>query len=106
MMGAYPVQGSSPASCPSPSAPVTAMETTDETTIDVRELPPKDKHPTIFDTFGDLAPGETFVIINDHDPKPLYHEFQAERPGEMDWEYLQEGPEVWRVRIAKTDALA
>ena len=43
------------------------------------------------------------MIINDHDPKPLYYEFQAERPGELEWEYLQEGPDVWRVRIAKVE---
>lgn len=79
------------------------MEATDENTLDVRPIPPKDKHPTIFDRFDELAPGEHFVIVNDHDPKPLYYQFEAERPGEMAWEYLEEGPEVWRVRLTKTD---
>jgi uncharacterized protein (DUF2249 family) len=81
------------------------METTDAKTLDVRSLPPKDKHPTIFETFDDLAPGAHFIIINDHDPKPLYYQFEAERPGELEWEYLEEGPEVWRVKLIKsTDA--
>jgi uncharacterized protein (DUF2249 family) len=79
------------------------MEIADEQTLDVRPIPPSDKHPTIFETFDDLAPGEYFVIINDHDPKPLYYQFQAERPGEMEWEYLQEGPEVWKVKLEKID---
>jgi uncharacterized protein (DUF2249 family) len=79
------------------------MPTTDEKTLDVRPIPPKDKHPTIFDTFDELAPGEAFVLVNDHDPKPLYYQFEAERPGEVDWEYLEEGPEVWHVRLTKTD---
>jgi uncharacterized protein (DUF2249 family) len=79
------------------------MDATDETTLDVRPIPPPDKHPTIFETFDDLAPGEGFVIVNDHDPKPLYYQFEAERPGEMAWEYLEEGPEVWRVRLTKTE---
>jgi uncharacterized protein (DUF2249 family) len=82
------------------------MEPTDDPTLDVRPIPPKDKHPTIFETFDDLAPGDHFVIVNDHDPKPLYYQFQAERPGEMEWEYLEEGPDLWRVRLTKTDDAA
>ena len=79
------------------------METTNEKTLDVRPIPPQDKHPTIFETFDELAPGDHFVLVNDHDPKPLRYQFDAERPGEMEWKYLQEGPNVWRVRITKTE---
>ena len=79
------------------------MEATDENTLDVRPIPPKEKHPTIFETFDELAPGEHFVIVNDHDPKPLRYQFEAERPGEMEWAYLEEGPKVWKVRIAKAE---
>jgi uncharacterized protein (DUF2249 family) len=81
----------------------TGMETTGEKTLDVRPIPPKDKHPTIFETFDELDPGGHFVLVNDHDPKPLYYQFEAERPGELEWEYLEEGPEVWRVRLTKTE---
>jgi uncharacterized protein (DUF2249 family) len=28
----------------------------------------------------------------------------AENAGEFSWEYLEEGPEVWRVRIGRTAA--
>jgi uncharacterized protein (DUF2249 family) len=72
-----------------------------ERTLDVRVIPPREKHPTIFETFGALAPGESFVLVNDHDPKPLGYQFQYEHPGEYGWEYLEEGPVVWRVRISK-----
>ena len=71
-------------------------------TIDVREIMPRERHPLIFQTFDDLAAGESFEIVNDHDPKPLYYQFMAERTGQVEWEYLEEGPETWRVRIAKT----
>ena len=80
------------------------METTDEKILDVRPIPPQEKHPTIFETFDALEVGEHFVLVNDHDPKPLYYQFQAERPGEMEWTYLEEGPEVWLVRLEKTEA--
>lgn len=48
------------------------------TTLDVREIPPVDRHPTIHDAFDALEPGETLTIVNDHEPKPLFYEFQAE----------------------------
>ena len=70
-------------------------------TVDVRLLAPPHKHPTIFQTFDRLAPGEAMLIINDHDPKPLYYHMAAEMPETFDWEYLEAGPEVWRVRITK-----
>lgn len=69
--------------------------------IDVRPIPPKDKHPRIFQTFDGLKEGETMELINDHDPKPLQYQFMAELKGKFGWEYLEEGPEVWRVAITK-----
>jgi uncharacterized protein (DUF2249 family) len=69
--------------------------------LDVRELTPRDRHALIFQTFDALKPGESFVLVNDHDPKPLYYEFQAEQPGKVRWEYLEQGPEVWRVRLGR-----
>jgi uncharacterized protein (DUF2249 family) len=74
----------------------------DKSTLDVRNTPPPQRHPLIFSTFESLAPGESFVLVNDHDPKPLYYQFKFEREGQFDWEYLEEGPEDWRVRISKT----
>ncbi|HLR45765.1 MAG TPA: DUF2249 domain-containing protein [Deinococcales bacterium] len=69
--------------------------------IDVRSIPPRERHPLLFQTFDELETGTAFELINDHDPKPLYYQFQVERPGTVAWEYLEEGPEVWRVKIGK-----
>lgn len=69
--------------------------------IDVRTIVPRERHPLIFATFDALEAGEEFELINDHDPKPLYYQFQAERPGAVAWEYLEQGPETWRVRIGR-----
>jgi uncharacterized protein (DUF2249 family) len=70
-------------------------------TLDVREIVPRERHPRIFDTFDALAPGEWFELVNDHDPKPLWYQFSAERADAFSWEYLEEGPERWRVRIGR-----
>jgi len=75
--------------------------TTFGTKVDVREFAPRDRHPLIRSTFRSLGVGETMELINDHDPKPLYDQLQAEAPGQFGWDYLERGPEVWRVRIAK-----
>jgi uncharacterized protein (DUF2249 family)/hemerythrin-like domain-containing protein len=73
-------------------------------TLDVRPMPPARRHSTIFETFAGLGAGAAFVLVNDHDPKPLYYQFKVEHAGEFTWDYLEQGPEVWRVRIGKTDA--
>jgi uncharacterized protein (DUF2249 family) len=70
-------------------------------TIDVRSIAPRERHPLIFNTFHDLVPRGSFLLVNDHDPKPLYYQFQAEHGGQFKWEYLESGPEVWKVRIGK-----
>ena len=73
----------------------------DESILDIRTLPPIQRHPLIFDQFEALATGESFVLINDHDPKPLFYQFQAERTNQFTWEYLEQGPVAWRVRIGR-----
>ena len=77
------------------------MESTTKLTLDVRVIPPAQKHPTIFQTFEALAPGEAFELLNDHDPKPLHYQLMYEHEGEFTWVYLEEGPQIWRVRIGK-----
>lgn len=70
--------------------------------LDVRSLVPKDRHPKIFGALDQLNSGQKLELTNDHDPKPLYYQIMAERKGEFEWEYLEEGPDVWRVAIIKT----
>jgi len=72
--------------------------------LDVRTEPPARRHELIFDTWNGLAPGAAFVLVNDHDPKPLYYQFEAEHQGAFTWDYVEQGPEVWRVRIGRTAA--
>lgn len=69
--------------------------------LDVTAIEPRLKHPTIFDHFDALEQGESFIILNDHDPRPLYYQLLGERGNFFQWEYLESGPEWWRVSIAK-----
>lgn len=74
---------------------------TDAVTLDVRKITPRERHPLIFKTVDDLVGGSSMKLVNDHDPKPLYYQLIAERPGAFNWEYLEEGPETWQVRITR-----
>jgi len=46
--------------------------------LDVRTEAPAQRHELIFDNYHRLTQGEGFVLVNDHDPKPLYYQFEAE----------------------------
>lgn len=83
------------------------MKTTEIDILDVTELDPRLKHPIIFEWFDKLAPGEAFILHNDHDPMPLYYQMLNERGNVFQWEYLEKGPVWWKVRIARrnTDEL-
>jgi uncharacterized protein (DUF2249 family)/hemerythrin-like domain-containing protein len=70
--------------------------------LDLRRLPPELRHGLVFQTFDALAPGESLVIVNDHDPAPLLQQFRFVRPGLSAHEYLEQGPAAWQVRIART----
>lgn len=77
------------------------MQTIKENILNVTLLEPKQKHPTIFVRFDELEEGESLTIHNDHDPKPLYYQLLGERGNIFVWEYLEEGPEWWKVKISK-----
>ncbi|MGH7066523.1 MAG: DUF2249 domain-containing protein [Acetobacteraceae bacterium] len=76
----------------------------DVSVLDVRSLVPAQRHHQIFATWAALAPGRKFMLVNDHDPKPLYYQFDAEHHGEFSWQYVEQGPQVWRVEIGRNGA--
>lgn len=80
------------------------MPTSVHSSIDVRQVPPRERHPLIFATFRNLATGSAMRLVNDHDPLPLYYQFEAEAPGAFSWDYEQAGPDLWQIRITKQKA--
>lgn len=59
------------------------------------------RYSLMFETFADLPADTAFVLVNDHEPKPLYCQLAAENTDQFTWEYLEEEPETWRVRIGR-----
>ncbi|TCC07176.1 DUF2249 domain-containing protein [Kribbella soli] len=71
------------------------------TVIDVRRIARGGRHPRVFARYARLAPGEAFILVNSHDPKPLRREFEAIHAGAFSWDYLRAGPDEWHVRIGR-----
>lgn len=68
-------------------------------TLDLRPLPPAERHRTIFVQLDELAPGEVLELVNDHRPTPLRYELEATRVGQFRWEDGDDGPERFTARI-------
>lgn len=79
----------------------TATATMDLTEFDVRVIPCRQKHAMIFARWADTPVGGHFVLINDHDPVPLYYQFAAMFPGTFTWDYVVPGPDEYHVRITR-----
>jgi len=70
-------------------------------TLNLRLTPPFERPEKIFEIWKTLKPGQILRIINDHDPKPLHDHFESVQKGKYGWEYEQNGPEDWIVKIKK-----
>ncbi len=69
--------------------------------FDVRPYPPAERHEMVFGAFDEIHQGQAFIFTNDHDPKPLYYQIEAESNIPFKWEYLINGPEEWKVKVSK-----
>jgi uncharacterized protein (DUF2249 family) len=74
---------------------------TNDKVLDVRPIPCSTKHGLIIRTWFNLPLGDFFVLLNDHDPVPLRYQFEAEFGRAFTWEYLERGPQDFRVKISK-----
>lgn len=69
--------------------------------LDVRPIPCREKHARIFNRWSELKVGESFILVNDHDPVPLYYQFSAQFPECFSWTYRMAGPEEYHVEIKR-----
>ena len=66
--------------------------------LDLRTIPPRERHPLIFGRFDALATGQALQLVNDHNPQPLRYQFEDRALGQFDWATLEAGPSVWRIQ--------
>lgn len=64
-----------------------SKETGSRFLLDMRQVPVPERHPTFLERFESLEPGQSLTLVNDHDPKPLFYEMQAEQDAFDDENY-------------------
>jgi uncharacterized protein (DUF2249 family) len=80
-----------------PPAPQRAVATR----LDLRGAAPSQRDAAAIAAFRALTLGASLDIVDDHDPQPLFLQFQREAPGNFSWLYREFGPDAWRVEVRK-----
>ncbi len=69
--------------------------------LDARVVPHAIRHATVFGALDAVRPGGGMVLVAPHDPLPLLSQIEARNPGVFTTEYLERGPEAWRIRFLR-----
>lgn len=83
------------------NVPLIPTENENDFILNIPAISPSQKHALIFSVFNDLEPGRSFIIHNDHNPRPVYYQLRALHGETFSREYLQEGPRWWDIRVRK-----
>ncbi|MFC8419816.1 DUF2249 domain-containing protein [Streptomyces sp. NPDC057236] len=75
-------------------------EEANEPELDVRDVPHALRHATVFGALDAVPAGNAMVLIAPHDPLPLLAQIEQRNPGVFSAEYLERGPEAWRLRLS------
>jgi uncharacterized protein (DUF2249 family) len=86
------------------SACACGHENESEVVLDVRQIPHAIRHATIFGALGAIAPGFSIDLVADHNPLPLIAQLEQRSPGAFTVSYLESGPEVWKLHLARQRA--
>ncbi len=70
--------------------------------LDARAVPHAIRHATIFGALEAVAPGEGLILVAPHDPLPLLAQIGERFPGAFTSEYLERGPEAWRLLFERS----
>jgi uncharacterized protein (DUF2249 family) len=69
--------------------------------LDARAVPHAIRHATIFGALDSVGAGGGMVLVAPHDPLPLLAQLEQRSPGLFSVDYLERGPEAWRVRFVR-----
>ncbi len=69
--------------------------------LDARAVPHAIRHATIFGALDSVRAGSGLVLVAPHDPLPLLAQLEQRSPGLFSVDYLERGPDSWRVRFVR-----
>ncbi|MEU3255544.1 DUF2249 domain-containing protein [Streptomyces sp. NPDC006997] len=72
---------------------------TDVPELDVRDIPHSLRHATVFGAVAAVPSGSAMTLVAPHDPLPLLAQIEDRHPGAFAVEYLERGPEAWRLLL-------
>ena len=72
--------------------------------LDARQVPHAIRHATVFGALDYVQPGGGLVLVAPHDPLPLLAQIDQRYSGAFDVEYLQRGPDAWRLNLVRRTA--
>lgn len=70
-----------------------------ERVIHVADIDPQHRHAILLRLFEHLAPDQSLQIVVDHDPRRLRMQLEAHFGARCGWSYLEQGPDLWRIRL-------
>ncbi len=71
------------------------------TTMDLRQMAADERRPRVFEHFDLMNAGDILFLMHSHHSTPLFYLLLAEAPLGFTWDYLEQGPDYWRIRICK-----
>jgi uncharacterized protein (DUF2249 family)/quercetin dioxygenase-like cupin family protein len=83
---------------PTTNAPAPAR---DAVTLDARLIPKAVRHAAVFGALGTLPAGAALDVLEPHDPQRMLAELEQGQPGAFSVDFVESGPEVWRVRFTR-----
>jgi uncharacterized protein (DUF2249 family) len=72
--------------------------------LDARAIPHAIRHATIFGALDTVGQGSGLVLVAPHDPLPLLGQIEQRYDGQFSAEYLERGPEAWRLALVRRSA--
>ncbi len=72
--------------------------------LDARAVPHAIRHATVFGALDAVRPGGGMVLIAPHDPLPLLAQIEQREPGTFTVDYIERGPDAWRLSIVRKPA--
>jgi uncharacterized protein (DUF2249 family) len=69
--------------------------------LDARTIPHAIRHATIFGALDGVRHGQGLVLVAPHDPLPLLAQLERREPGAFDVDYLERGPDAWRLLLVR-----
>lgn len=74
--------------------------------LDVRDVPHGERHNRVLTALDALPEDGALVLVAPHAPRPLLAEIDARYAGQVTAEWLQDGPDVWQIRLHRLPARA